>query len=57
MWAHSGILGAANAILLDLEANGILNALLQGEDTTPQEQAMQRHATAYRRPEIDKARF
>ena len=30
MWAHSGIVGAADAILLDLEANAILSALLEG---------------------------
>ena len=42
MWAHSGIVGAADAILIDLDANGILKALLEGQDTTPQEQAAER---------------
>ena len=34
MWAHSGIVAAADAILLDLEANAILAALLEGENGT-----------------------
>lgn len=42
MWAHSGIVGAADAVLLDLEANGILRALLEGAETTPQQQAVER---------------
>lgn len=46
MWAHSGIIGAADAILVDLEANGILEALLQGEEdvseAAPKNQAAER---------------
>ena len=46
MWAHSGIIGAADAILVDLEANGILEALLQGKEdvseAAPQNQAAER---------------
>ena len=42
MWAHSGIVGAADAILIDLEANGILKALLEAQDTTPEQQAAER---------------
>lgn len=42
MWAHSGIVGAADAILMDLEANGILKALLERIDTTPEQQAAER---------------
>lgn len=42
MWAHSGIVGCADAILLDLEANGILRALLDKVDTTPEQQAAER---------------
>ena len=34
MWAHSGIVAAADAILLDLEANNILSALLEGDSGT-----------------------
>ena len=46
MWAHSGIVGAADAILIDLEANGILKALLEAQETTPEEQAAERYASA-----------
>jgi len=46
MWAHSGIVGAADAILVDLEANGILEALLRGEEdvagAAPEQQAADR---------------
>ena len=46
MWAHSGIVGAADAVLVDLEANGILKALLEAQDTTPEQQAAERQAFA-----------
>ena len=47
MWAHSGIRGAADGVLADLEANGILSTLLEGDkpsQNSPEQQAVSRQA-------------
>ena len=46
MWAHGGIVAAAEAVLVDLDANGILAALLQGDfsncEVPPEEEVAER---------------
>ena len=46
MWAHAGMMSSARAVLADLEAHGILQALIHGHDgrSSPSEQEQEQGA-------------